>query len=199
MEASTKTIPTTAASCGEGTNSRLAPAVDCVVTGATGLVGNNVVRLLLNRGRSVRTVVRPHRVADDPALAGLPIETASGTLADEQALQQAIDGSSFVIHSAAMVHCGWRHRDEMHGVNVRGTELVARCARRAGARLIHVSSVDAIGLRHDGAPADEDTPPGVMPECPYVVTKREAEEAVLREVDRDGCGRGERLSWDNVE
>ena len=184
MEASTKTIPTTAASCGEGTNSRLAPAVDCVVTGATGLVGNNVVRLLLNRGRSVRTVVRPHRVADDPALAGLPIETASGTLADEQALQQAIDGSSFVIHSAAMVHCGWRHRDEMHGVNVRGTELVARCARRAGARLIHVSSVDAIGLRHDGAPADEDTPPGVMPECPYVVTKREAEEAVLREVDR---------------
>jgi dihydroflavonol-4-reductase len=184
MDATTKTNSTVAASCGEQSSPQRAQAVDCVVTGATGLVGNNVVRMLLNRGRSVRALVRPNRAADDPALAGLPIETAGGTLADEQALQQAIDGSSFVVHSAAMVHCGWRHRDEMHGVNVRGTELVARCARRAGARLVHVSSVDAIGLRHDGAPADEETPPGGMPECPYVVTKREAEETVLREVDR---------------
>jgi len=44
--------------------------------------------------------------------------------------------------------------------------------------------VDAMGLRPDGGPADEETPPGVMPECPYVVTKREAEQAVLEEVDR---------------
>jgi len=58
----------------------------------------------------------------------------------------------------------------------------ARAARRAGARLVHVSSVDAIGLRPDGLPADEDTPAGIMPECPYVVTKREAEAAVLEEV-----------------
>ncbi|MFM7033908.1 MAG: NAD-dependent epimerase/dehydratase family protein [Planctomycetia bacterium] len=159
-------------------------AVDCLVTGATGLVGNNVVRLLLNRGRTARALVRPNRGGDDPALAGLPIETARGTLDDEYSLQSAIDGASFVVHSAAMVHCGWRHLDEMHRVNVVGTELVARCARRAGARMIHVSSVDAIGLRADGEPADEETPPGGMPECPYVVTKREAEAAVLAEVDR---------------
>ena len=50
--------------------------------------------------------------------------------------------------------------------------------------MIHVSSVDAIGLRSDGAPADEDTPPGGMLECPYVVTKREAEAAVLDEVEK---------------
>ena len=61
---------------------------------------------------------------------------------------------------------------------------VARAARRAGARLVHVSSVDAIGLRADGQPADEDTPPGGMLECPYVVTKRDAEAAVLDEVER---------------
>jgi dihydroflavonol-4-reductase len=72
----------------------------------------------------------------------------------------------------------------MREINVEGTRRIARAARRAGARLVHVSSVDAIGLRSDGAPADEETPPGVMPECPYVVTKREAELAVLAEVDR---------------
>ena len=164
--------------------SAIATAVDCVVTGATGLVGNNVVRLLLNRGRSVRALVRPHRAAGDPTLAGLPIEMAPGTLDDEASLQKAIDGASVVVHSAAMVHCGWRHLDEMHRVNVVGTETVAQCARRAGAQLVHVSSVDAIGLRHDGQPADEETPPGGMPECPYVVTKRAAEAAVLAEVDR---------------
>jgi len=159
-------------------------AVDCVVTGATGLVGNNVVRLLLNRGHGVRTLVRSHGPGIDRSLEGLPVQTCVGTLDDERAIQQAVDGASFVVHSAAMVHLGRRHLEEMRRVNVEGTRLVARAARRAGARMIHVSSVDAIGLRADGQPADEETPPGGMLECPYVVTKREAEAVVLEEVGR---------------
>ncbi len=162
------------------TQSPASRVVDCVVTGATGLVGNNVVRLLAQRGQSVRAVVR----STGRELAGLHVQTAKASLHDERALEEAIDGASFVVHSAAMVHCGWRHRDEMHAVNVEGTRHVARAARRAGARLVHVSSVDAVGLRSDGAPADEDTPPGGMPECPYVVTKREAEAVVQDEIGR---------------
>lgn len=154
--------------------------VDCVVTGATGLVGNNVVRLLCRRGMSVRAVVR----SAGRTLDGLHVQVANAPLDDERAIQQAIDGAAAVIHSAALVHCGWRHRDEMRAANVEGTRRVARAARRAGARMVHVSSVDAIGLTRDGTPADEETPPGGMPECPYVVTKREAEQAVLEEVDR---------------
>ena len=65
-----------------------------------------------------------------------------------------------------------------------GSRVVAAAARRAGARLVHVSSVDAIGLRADGLPADEDTPPGGIPECPYVVTKRDAEWVVHDEIAR---------------
>jgi dihydroflavonol-4-reductase len=112
------------------------------------------------------------------------VERVAGGLGDEAALERAMQGVSCVVHSAAFVHCGWKHGDEMREINVEGTRRIARAARRAGARLVHVSSVDAIGLRSDGAPADEETPPGVMPECPYVVTKREAERAVLAEVDR---------------
>jgi len=164
--------------------SRVTPSsrtVDCVVTGATGLVGNNVVRLLIKEGLSVRAIVRDS-AAGSRSFAGLHLQTATGTLADERAIQAAVDGTSFVIHSAAMVHCGWRHLDEMRRANVEGTKLVARASRRAGARLVHVSSVDAIGLNHDGSPADEETPPGGMPECPYVVTKREAEAVVQEEI-----------------
>ena len=157
---------------------------DCLVTGATGLVGNNVVRQLLARDVGVRALVRQTSPVSDTALAGLAVERVAGELGDEAALERAMQGVSCVVHSAAFVHCGWKHGDEMREINVEGTRRIARAARRAGARLVHVSSVDAIGLRPDGGPADEETPPGVMPECPYVVTKREAERAVLAEVDR---------------
>jgi len=157
---------------------------DCLVTGATGLVGNNVVRLLLGRGHGVRVLVRGAAnggQASDRPLAGLPLQRFIGGL-DEATVARAADGAACVVHAAAVVHCGWRHLAEMRRVNVEGTRAVARAARRAGARLVHVSSVDAIGLRSDGLPADEETPPGGMPECPYVITKREAEAAVLEEV-----------------
>jgi dihydroflavonol-4-reductase len=172
---------------------RSSPRVDCLVTGATGLVGNNVARLLVNRNDNVRVLVRPGqrpgptadaRQAAGGAFAALPVDMVAAALHDEAAMQRAVDGTTHVIHSAAMVHCGWRHLAEMRHVNVEGTRVVARAARRAGARLIHVSSVDAIGLRSDGVPADEETPPGGMLECPYVVTKRQAEAAVLEEVDK---------------
>lgn len=157
--------------------------VDVVVTGATGLVGNNVVRLAASRGESVRALVRSAAAASR-SLAGLPVEVVQGSLDDAAGLDAAFGGARVVVHAAAMVHCGWRHLDEMTAANVAGTRAVAAAARRVGARLVHVSSVDAIGLRPDGLPADEDTPPGVMPECPYVVTKREAERAVREEIGR---------------
>ncbi|MFM8291708.1 MAG: NAD-dependent epimerase/dehydratase family protein [Planctomycetia bacterium] len=157
---------------------------DFLVTGATGLVGNNVVRQLVSRGQSVRVLVRGRGETVERAFAGLPVERRFGDLDDAAGLEAAADGAAVVVHAAALVHCGWRHLDEMRAVNVEGTRRVARAARLAGARLIHVSSVDAIGLRPDGLPADEETPPGGMPECPYVVTKREAEAAVLDEVGR---------------
>jgi len=153
------------------------------VTGATGLLGNNLVRLLVDRGWRVRAVVRSATAASR-TLAGLPVEAVVADLADGAALGAALDGCRAVFHSAAHVHCGWRHFDAMHATNVGGTARVARAARDAGARLVHVSSVDAIGLRSDGDAADEDTPPGLMPECPWLITKREAEAAVVAEVER---------------
>ncbi len=157
---------------------------DFLVTGATGLVGNNVVRQLVSRGQSVRVLIRSRGETVERAFAGLPVDRRHGDLDDAAGLEAAVDGAAVVVHAAALVHCGWRHLDEMRAVNVEGTRRVAQAARRAGARLIHVSSVDAIGLRPDGRPADEETLPGGMPECPYVVTKREAEAAVLDEVAR---------------
>lgn len=160
------------------------PTGPCLVTGATGLLGNNVVRHLVAAGRPVRALVRPSSTDGGPPLRGLPLEIVAGTLDDDRALHEAVDGAACVVHAAALVHVGWRRAEEMRRVNVDGTRRMAAAARRAGVRLVHVSSVDAIGLRPDGQPADEDTPSGGLPPCPYVVTKREAEAVVLEEVQR---------------
>lgn len=155
-----------------------------VVTGGTGLVGNNVVRLLHAQGHRVRALVRPRRSGIDRSLADLPIDIVEGSLEDVSFLERGCEAASLVVHAAGMVHIGRRHSDEMWTTNVEGSRRVARAARGAAAKMVHVSSVDAIGLRHDGQPADEETPPGGLQECPYVATKREAEAAVLSEVER---------------
>lgn len=154
----------------------------CLVTGATGLVGNNVVRMLVDRGHRVRVLVRGG--ITNRSLADLPIEQIAGDVTDQDAVNRAMAGAGMVVHSAAMVHIGWSRLAEMRMVNVEGTRLVASAARRAGARLVHVSSVNALGLTTDGSPVTEDTPFGNTVECPYVVTKREAEQVVLEEVGR---------------
>ena len=176
----TDTIDTTGVAVSRGSGP--APLL-AAVTGATGLLGNNLVRTLVNRGARVRAVVRSAAAAGR-ALEGIPADVAVAGLADRERLAAAFAGCRYVFHSAAQVHCGWRHLDEMRETNVVGTSRVARAAREAGARLVHVSSVDAIGLRADGLPADEETPPGGMPECPYVITKREAEDAIRAEISR---------------
>jgi len=157
-------------------------SVDCLVTGGTGLVGNNLVRKLVADGHRVRALVRPG--SGDRELAGLDLERHSGDVTDGEAVRQAVAGARVVVHAAAVVHVGWTRLAEMRRVNVEGTRLVAEAARREGARFVQVSSVNALGLTGDGSPADEDTPPGNTVECPYVVTKREAERAVLDEVGR---------------
>ncbi|HQU44949.1 MAG TPA: NAD-dependent epimerase/dehydratase family protein [Pirellulales bacterium] len=148
-----------------------------LVTGATGLVGNNVVRLLLQRGHRVRVLGRTS--SDSRPLADLDVERATGDIRDADSLRAACRGVGRVIHAAARVHIGWSGLAEQRAVNVEGTRNVALAAREAGARLVHVSTVDTMGRGTRQCPADEETPLGRHVECPYVVTKREAEKLVL--------------------
>jgi dihydroflavonol-4-reductase len=151
-----------------------------LVTGATGMVGNNVVRQLLERGDRVRVLTRAS--SNPRPLADLAVEIIHGDVRDERAVEQGVRGVDRVIHSAAHVQIGWTGLDTARAVNVAGTATVAAAARKAGVRMVHVSSVDAVGLPPDGAPADEETPAGGGVLCPYVLTKREAEQVVLAEV-----------------
>ena len=155
-----------------------------LVTGATGLVGNNIVRLLLEQGKSVRAMVRKN--CDSRPLAELDVDVRIGDLEDPTSIEAACQGVSAVIHSAALVHIGWSMLDEARQVNVEGTRNVANAAAAANAKMVHVSSVDALGIGQPDAPADETTPREGKVPCSYVTSKREAEAAlqtVIKEKD----------------
>ena len=149
------------------------------VTGATGLVGNNVTRLLLERGYRVKVLVRGESLPR--SLAGLDVQRVSGDIRDSESLSAACGDVDCVIHAAGFVHIGRGRTQEHQAINVEGTRHMAQAARAAGARMIHVSSCDALGVESLKKPADEDTPLAKPISCSYVVSKRAAEQVVLEE------------------
>jgi dihydroflavonol-4-reductase len=152
-----------------------------LVTGATGLVGNNAVRILLERGEPVRVLTRD--TSAKRPLEGLDVEVVRGDVRDFEPVAEACRGVSLVVHAAAYVHWGWSGMETHRAVNVSGTRNVCRAALAAGAKLVHVSSVDTLGVGDRRHPADEDSREGAIP-APYVLTKREAEGEVLDHVRR---------------
>jgi dihydroflavonol-4-reductase len=153
-----------------------------LVTGATGLLGNNLVRLLLERGESVRVLVRNPSESD--ALKDLAVEAIRGDVQNLEAVRSAFEGVERVIHCAAQVHIGWSGGEQQRATNVDGTCNVADTALASGARMVHVSSIDALGVGTPEHPADENSAFDGEVLCPYVATKREAEQVVLDRVAR---------------
>jgi dihydroflavonol-4-reductase len=162
-------------------HNRRTTAVGVLVTGATGLVGNNVVRQLLETQERVRVLVREGSPPEP--LQGLDIEIIHGDVCDEKAARRACEDMSVVIHAAARVHIGWSCLDLLRRVNVEGTRHVAAAAHEVGARLIHVSSVDTLGVGSWEEPANEKTPRVGKTPCSYVISKREAEQVVHEFID----------------
>ncbi|BFM39565.1 hopanoid-associated sugar epimerase [Synechocystis sp. LKSZ1] len=123
------------------------------VTGGTGFVGANLIRLLLDQGHQVRALVRPQSSVRN--LHGLAIEWVTGDLNDSQ-LAQKMQGCTGLFHVAAHYSLWQKDRDQLHRSNVLGTRNLLACARQAGIqRTVYTSSVAAIGVRADGQPANE--------------------------------------------
>jgi dihydroflavonol-4-reductase len=142
-------------------------------------VGANLVRALLARNWTVRALVR----SAAPSLDGLAIERVNGDLFVPE-LSAAMRGCDAVFHVAATYSLWRRDRAAVMRANVEGTRLVLGAARRAGVpRVVHTSSVAAIGVRKDGEPANESyqSAPGDLIGA-YKRSKYEAEIEVQRAV-----------------
>ena len=114
-----------------------------LVTGATGHLGNVVVRDLVARGKRVRALVEPGDEAR--ALQGLDVEIARGDVLRPETLAAAMAGADVVFHLAGVVSISSLDIEVVRTVNVDGTRNVVEAARRAGVgRLVYTSSVHAL-------------------------------------------------------
>ncbi len=117
------------------------------VTGATGLLGNNLVRLLVSRGVRVKALVRSKQKAADQ-FAGLPIEIVQGDMRDVSGFAASLRGVDILFHTAAYFRDdfkGGRHWKELSEINVRGTADLLSHAYSAGIRqVIHTSSTTVL-------------------------------------------------------
>ena len=151
-----------------------------LVTGATGLLGNNLVRALLKRDHEVVVTLRPS--SNRKSLDGLNVEMLDVDLNNLSDIGMALTGIDVVVHSAAMIQIGWSKLEASRRINVEATSKIAEVARRKQIRMIYVSTVDALGATSEHEIGDETKldPPKMA--SSYVVTKREAESAVILEV-----------------
>jgi len=150
--------------------------VRLLITGANGLLGNNVARQALERGFEVASVSRSDR--HNRAFEGLEIDVFSSDLSDRERLAGVFEtGFDAVVHCAAHIHIGWKFLDQGMRVNRDGTQFLLEEAGRRGIKFIHVSTVNTLGLGTQEKPATEDTPVAGLVPCTYVLTKRAAEKA----------------------
>lgn len=154
-----------------------------VVTGATGHIGNVLVRELLKKGHKVRALLPKF---EDPApLAGLEVEIVPGDIRDRASLRAAFSGVEVVFHLAGIISIEGQTK-AVQEVNVRGTQnVVEACIEAKVRRLVYTSTVHAFVEPRDGSPIDEQTP--INPEGvegAYGKSKAEATLAVLGAIER---------------
>lgn len=150
-----------------------------LVTGATGLLGSHVTRRLVERGDEVRALVRARSPVE--ALDDLDVELVRGDVLDRRSVRRAMRGVDRVFHVAGLT--GLRAPAAAHfRVNVEGTRIVLEEALRAEVeRVVHTSSVAAIGPARRGSTADESQVfDAGRYRLAYVDAKREAEAVAMR-------------------
>lgn len=154
-----------------------------LVTGGTGFLGSHLCRRLRDQGHDVAVLRRAR--SNTAALDDLTVRYETGDITDLAALHHAVKGQDAVIHAAADIAYWSPAGRPQTDINVQGSENVARACREQGVkRLVHVSSVSAIGIPPGrDQPADETFPFNLLESgLGYHISKRRAEEAVLREV-----------------
>jgi dihydroflavonol-4-reductase len=155
----------------------------CLVTGASGFLGANLVHELVARGHQVKALVR--RTSDLRGLRGTKFERVEGDINQHELLQSALSGCDWCFHAAASYYLWLPDYRPMFATNVEGTRTVLEAAGVAGCqRIVYTSTVGCMGLpmvQGEGlVPSDEKTPvtEGQMTN-PYKRSKWQAEQVAL--------------------
>jgi dihydroflavonol-4-reductase len=118
-----------------------------LVTGANGLLGNNLVRLLINKGISVRASVR--NIKNKEPFIDLDCEVVQSDISDKQSLVNALQDVE-IFYAVGAVFKLWAKnpKKEIYDINIEGTKNLVEAAAIAGVkRIVYVSSIAALNYQ----------------------------------------------------
>ncbi|MCU0326547.1 MAG: NAD-dependent epimerase/dehydratase family protein [Spirosomaceae bacterium] len=124
-----------------------------LVTGANGHLGNNLVRLLIDKGIPVRASVR--NIKNKEPFVGLDCEIVQADITDKQSLINALQGVD-TFYAVGAVFKLWAKdpKKEIYDINIEGTKNTIEAAAQAGVkRIVYVSSIAA--LNYSSMPTKE--------------------------------------------
>jgi len=149
--------------------------VTVTVTGATGHVGANLVRALLQKGEKVRAIVRE----DTRAIEGLDVEQVRADVLDQESLVHAFKDARVVYHLAGHVSI-LEDAEQLQAVNIDGTRNVVEACLECGVgRLVYTCSIEALLRPGKPDPIDESVEPDSGdPTTIYGRTKAQGEQVV---------------------
>ncbi len=153
-----------------------------LVTGGTGLLGNTIIRQLVDDGHQCTALVR--NLAQEQPFVEIDknLDRIQGSLDDVEVIDQAVSQCDAVIHSAGLIHIGWKRLEESMRVNRDGTRSIVQACLKHNRKLVAVGTVNTLAVGSPDTVANEDTPlehAGGQVPCSYVLSKRAAVEEVL--------------------
>lgn len=151
------------------------------VTGASGHIGNCLVRKLIERGYEVSVLV--HQFNSN--LHRLNVCEIQGNLLQIDTLHQLCKGAEVVFHLAAKITIDNKNADEVYAINVKGTQNILDAAlEQKITKFIHFSSIHAFLNRDPSQLLDESSPLNITSKSMYESTKAKSEELVSKAVER---------------
>jgi dihydroflavonol-4-reductase len=155
-----------------------------VVTGGTGFIGSRLVNRLAAKGEDVYALVRASSDLAPLKECLDKITLAYGDVTDYASLSGVINGAEEVYHCAGITYMGDRKNPLLQKINVDGTTNVLEACRKARVRrVVHVSSITAVGISGQNRKCDEESPWNFDTiDLEYARTKHAAEKIVAEQV-----------------
>ncbi|HZU49247.1 MAG TPA: NAD-dependent epimerase/dehydratase family protein [Mycobacterium sp.] len=155
-----------------------------LVIGANGFLGSHVTRQLVADGADVRAMVRP--TANTRSIDDLPVTRFEGDVFDTATLRAAMDGCDDVYYCVVDTRAWLRDPSPLFRTNVEGLRNVLDVAKEAKLhRFVFTSTYATVGRRR-GRVANEDDQIRRRGLTPYVQSRVQAEDLVLRYVAEEG-------------
>ncbi|MGY4383650.1 dihydroflavonol-4-reductase [Pedobacter sp. UYP24] len=121
-----------------------------LITGATGFLGSELIHQLATSGVPIRALKRKESQIPELIKENKFIDWVEVDILDFAALEEAFEGIKSVYHCAAMVSFNPKDKSQLLKINIEGTSNIVNLCVDNNVRLLHVSSVAALGIAGKG-------------------------------------------------